>query len=395
MPYGYVNTFDSKVEQSKFGIYIYMCRKLQNISLNSLASLIGIDPSYLSSIEKGKKTPSKTMMEDILDGLDVKYNIIQEDANYLNRFKVVVQNFLTNQSYDDNDQVDFLLSNAYLESSYFIYVIAIDYIRGYYDDMYEQVYFDEMIDIVKDFFDASVKYVISYIQFKRENNQSKKNLYLKEINEYVINNQMILSPTVVGVVKLNIAQYHFNLSRCFHAYELALEAEKIFQSELYMLGLIAVKELKAKLYALTKEYDLAIDSYLQISKHLETYNELSGIEKCNQCIALIYFDLGDYNQALSFIEKIQDIDIGLDLIRGLCIYFLKMESNFIISDDVANKLLKALYDNSEDSILELLLKVMGSDTYLLYNESIANAIYKYAKVRQLYKLSSYCSTYLV
>ena len=62
------------------GARIRQERKARNLTLEELASIVGIDPSYLQRIEANKKQASLTKLQNIAEALDLPLQDIFRDA---------------------------------------------------------------------------------------------------------------------------------------------------------------------------------------------------------------------------------------------------------------------------------------------------------------------------
>jgi transcriptional regulator with XRE-family HTH domain len=60
----------------KYGKAIKIIRNLKDVSQKELGSMVNVDPSYISLIEAGDRTPSLDLMELISKKLDVPLNLL-------------------------------------------------------------------------------------------------------------------------------------------------------------------------------------------------------------------------------------------------------------------------------------------------------------------------------
>lgn len=60
----------------KIGKAIKLCRTRKNINQSQLASLAGISESYLSLIERGKRDPNISTVENIAEALKIPFGIL-------------------------------------------------------------------------------------------------------------------------------------------------------------------------------------------------------------------------------------------------------------------------------------------------------------------------------
>lgn len=58
------------------GKAIKLCRTQRSLSQSRLAELIGVSPSYISLLERGKRDPNFSVIEDIAAALDIPLSIL-------------------------------------------------------------------------------------------------------------------------------------------------------------------------------------------------------------------------------------------------------------------------------------------------------------------------------
>ncbi len=58
------------------GKAIKLCRTQRSLNQNELSSLAGISPSYLSMLERGKRDPNLSTVQQIADGLNIPVSIL-------------------------------------------------------------------------------------------------------------------------------------------------------------------------------------------------------------------------------------------------------------------------------------------------------------------------------
>lgn len=61
------------MKKGTLGHMIHMARFEKGMSQKTLAALIRVDPSYISSLEKGKTTPSEEVLKRIAEALDLSF----------------------------------------------------------------------------------------------------------------------------------------------------------------------------------------------------------------------------------------------------------------------------------------------------------------------------------
>lgn len=97
MPFGYKPLFNDENYQFIFGKFIRYERINQNLSLNELAKIVGIDASYLSAIENGKKCPSEITAYSLIEALDIAFNFDTDiKPKHISKFQHYFEALLNN-----------------------------------------------------------------------------------------------------------------------------------------------------------------------------------------------------------------------------------------------------------------------------------------------------------
>jgi len=60
----------------EFGNQLSIQRKKNNLSVKALAKACGVSRSYITLIENGKRLPSKKILSEIVQALNLKTNIV-------------------------------------------------------------------------------------------------------------------------------------------------------------------------------------------------------------------------------------------------------------------------------------------------------------------------------
>lgn len=119
MPYGYKSLFNTEQQSHLFGTYIRLEREKQNISVIKLANIVGIASSYLSEIEKGKKTPTDITLISLCDALNINFDYKYYDSNIEKNLKDLYHYCLFDQNKQEaekcfsqlnTEKIDFLFS---------------------------------------------------------------------------------------------------------------------------------------------------------------------------------------------------------------------------------------------------------------------------------------------
>ncbi|MDD5773018.1 MAG: helix-turn-helix transcriptional regulator [bacterium] len=100
-----------KITKNKFGDKIRELREKQNLSQGDLAKRLNVSTPYISLLERGLRSPSVNILEEIeqsLEGslkslLDMKTNEIKQDNKKQKILKLVY--FLKDRSTDDIDKL--------------------------------------------------------------------------------------------------------------------------------------------------------------------------------------------------------------------------------------------------------------------------------------------------
>ena len=70
--------------REKFGLKVKILREEKGFSIEQLANISNVDRNYISDIEKGQRNVSITIIEKILQGLDIDFQTFFNDEHFTN-----------------------------------------------------------------------------------------------------------------------------------------------------------------------------------------------------------------------------------------------------------------------------------------------------------------------
>lgn len=303
MPFGYSSYFDNIRYQAIFAKFIKYERNQQNLSIKELASIVGIDSSYLSAIENCKKCPSEIIVESLLDGLDVTFDFSVEKE------KAFIQSFVNfYNTYDD-------MTYTQLDDASHLYSWAFPYVLLYRSMIYQSSSLDDSIlDELQVYEDKSFQIVVfnSYIMNKCKDNHVDAYDIFNEFKQYLSNIGSVSSNTVLGELPLAILMWHAAMFCTDHNFlisglQYAQEALSLSQNLLFIRGIFGAKEQIAKVYCATKEYLPGIQIYADLIHD-------THINLCDEAKAIIYSMIGQlYLLHHNYVEAEKALYMSLEL----------------------------------------------------------------------------------
>lgn len=403
MPFGYRSLFENEIDHQLLSLFITLERTQQNLSLNELAKIVGIDASYLSALEKGKKSPSDVVVQSIFEALDIHFSLSHSSffVSNLSRFYRLVH----------SDQFDEQLYQQLIDESYY-YSLDYPYVifcKALVKDRVENASLDEnllaQLHAIYPLVDNSVKIAINRLFVKQYDSSDVKGMdtfYHKvELENLSHKCNDILSSLPFGIFYLHKAYYEADQNRILRCYDDLKTFEAIFNQEIYVYGLLAAKELKAKLYALTEDNDKAIDCYKDLLHSSYVQEIPNGINEYKLTIAILYFDELNYQEAINYSSLVVNSDqynLLANLIMALSYYHLndvcldRYLSGLVGTDlEVIVQFIHSLSSddiNEFDQSLNILLEC--SDDYRVAELIKPIAYTKYLEANKYKEALSYC-----
>ena len=365
MPFGYKPTIEDRRHQKLFAKFMRIERTKQNISLNELAKLIGIDSSYLSSIENAKRVPSEIVIESICDALDITFDFSLDTENECKELVRSYYNLLLNNDVTAEGVYKQLKdNNRYYSFAYPIILLS--------DFLYDALYKGDTIDDNKlqglkeleDLEDESFKIVVTDFEimaaYKNLNPDQVSELYLEKLKSCGgIDSSCLLGDVPLGLFYLHAATYFSDHRKLLDAMQVVKDAQAIFQKHLYLKGMLAIKELNAKNYFELKNYERAIEEYKELAANSLVSSNKQLVAMCYENIGSILYKSKNYNEANHFFNKALELDLNCKHSR----YYLVL-STYEIDEEKALKLINC-YENFDN---ELSKNVISIIKYILNND---------------------------
>ncbi len=321
MPFGYTASFASERYQILFGKFVKYERIDQNISQNELAKIIGIDTSYLSSVENGKKCPSKLVAESICDALDIDFDFSEEtEIDGKETFSLLYRSL--HYEGDAREIYEKLMDDRYLYSFAYPYVMLGDI-------LYNVCLIDEHIDrqkiailseIAKNE-DSSFQVIVSDYELMTLHDlythEEVIDRYRETIQEITPkDHDRLLGDLPFAMFYLHAAEYFSDHGAISDAIDATNKTIVLFQDMVYVKGLLAAKGFKAKNYALMKDHISAIREYEDLASNPLFVRDDVIIATCYQNIGSILFEDHQYEKAISYFKR--SLDLNSDIKEVIC-----------------------------------------------------------------------------
>ena len=360
MPFGYKPTIEDRRHQKLFAKFVRIERTKQNISLNELAKLIGIDSSYLSSIENAKRVPSEIVIESICDALDITFDLSLDTENECKELVRSCYNLLLNNDVAVEGVYKQLKdNNRYYSFAYPIILLA-DFLC---DVLYKRNAIDDNklqgLKELEDLEDESFKVVVTDFEimaaYKNLNPDQVSELYLEKLKSFGrIDSSCLLGDFPLGLFYLHAATYFSDHRKLLDATQVAKDAQTIFQKHLYLKGMLAIKELNAKNYFELKNYERAIEEYKELAANALVSSNKQLVAMCYENIGSILYKSKKYDEANHFFNKALELDLNCKHAR----YYLVL-STYEMDEEKALKLINK-YENFDNELSKSIIRIIKS-----------------------------------
>lgn len=412
MPFGYTASFSSLRHQFLFGKFVKYERIHQNISLNELAKIVGIDASYLSAIENGKKGPSKLIIEALCDAIDITFDFSEETERKGQELFASLYKALHYEK--DKAHELFKALNCSKYSYSFAYPLVLQA-----DVLYNVCLIDDHIDrqkiaILKDiskYEDNSFKIIVADYElmtfYDSYSSEEITNLYKETIQSINLNALGLLGTFPFAMFYLHAAEYFSDHNAIADSINATDKALGLFQDLVYVQGLLAAKGFKAKNYVLLKDYTSAIREYKELAKNPMISKDNLLISACYQNIGSLLFDSSQYERALNYFNKalVLDRDNKYSRIYIILIYYKQGDKRL---NDALNEF-KQFSDPLTGYVISLIETILKNDDRIILDifdeikaekksdltEIIAKILFDHFYQRKMFKEASDYADFLL
>ena len=413
MPFGYAASFSSLRHQFLFGKFVKYERIHQNISLNELARIVGIDASYLSAIENGKKCPSMFIVDSLQDALDIKFNFDKETEDEGIELFVSLYKALHYEEDSTKDYYEKLKSERYSYSFAYPYVILGDIL--YNVCLIDSCIDREKIAILKDIAkheDSSFRIIVSDYELMTlhdsHTNDEIIDLYKATIQTIDHNETgYLLKSLPFGMFYLHAAEYFSNHGAIVDSINATNKALEVFQNQIYVEGLSAAKGFKAANYVLLKDYKSAIREYNELAETPLFSKNSTLVAACYQNIGSILFDSHQYEKALDYFGRALSLDKDNKHSR---IYIILIY--YKLCDERLNDALiqfKHFPDSLTGHVISLIEAILKNDDHIIFDlfdkiksekksdltEIVAKILFDHFYQRKMFKEASFYAYHLL
>lgn len=312
MPYGYKSLFNTEQQSRLFGIYIRLEREKQNISVIKLANIVGIASSYLSEIEKGKKTPTDITLISLCDALNINFDYKYYDSNIENKLKDLYHYCLFIKNIQEVEKCFSQLNTAKNRSSFlYPYGILGEKIKDFYifhnelniEDL-ELLY--ELAELMENsFFKVAVLDLEACFKRIKSTNSLIDDFYRSSEKFFATNltDYDSIRSYFSGIYALHASDFYNSEKNIIKASEYCKIAEKFLGISISLTELLKVKELSIKIEIASGNYKYALQQLFSLMKVI-----VDPIDKgaCLELIGITYFLTHDYKAAAdAFHEALQ------------------------------------------------------------------------------------------
>lgn len=341
MPYGYKNLFNTEQQSHLFGIYIRLEREKQSISITKLANIVGIASSYLSEIEKGKKTPTDITFISLCDALNINFDYKYYDPDIEKKLKDLYHYCLFDQNIQEVEKCFSQLNTEKNRSSFlYPYVILGEKIKDFYIfhngvNGAELELLNELAELTGN---SSFKVAVLDLEvcFKRIKltNSLIDDFYRSNGKFFATNltNYDSIRSYFSGIYALHASEFYNSEKNIIKASEYCKIAEKILEISISLTELLKVKELSIKIEIASGNYKYALQ---QLFSLMQVVNETNIKSRYLELIGTIYFFIHNYKAAAdAFHEALQ-----MNPNNILSVYYLLILSiSYLSKDNIENYL---------------------------------------------------------
>ncbi len=394
MPYAYDPLFKEKRYESILAKLIRKERLDQNMSLIELAKTVGIDPSFLSAIENNKKAPSKLVADSLFDALGIDFDMSEErEDEFMPIFKERYMAYVTHGIIDTTSFEEYRYTLA------FPLVLLLECVFHIKDISHEQTILDELCEAE----DESYKIILTDQELTFAQNEKDVDYvigcYLDDLRAGNTTRSSF-TKMVDAIFKLHAITYLVDNGKALSAMQYTDEVQQVFAENVFVKGLLAIKEQKAKIFTLSGDLTCALNEYQELLNNTDIQKDDTITAGLLIKIGEIYFEDNNYISAIrSFKDSLAKKYSSFVLCYLIIIYYLiddrRSLQMYLEECDQDDDLLdyRNIFiglQNGDDRLVKISFKAIEDDiknTYLY--DVLVSHLYRYFKDKGSYEDACY------